>query len=274
MSCYRYYLPGLKPAAVTDDTLVALGLSERLRDCPLGKTRGSRIEISEIIDRGPDGGNGALIVPQPADRKGARSYHPDEFAWHKSQHEGGYWIVWDKLNPPTPEGLQRWETVSGVTCELGDGRLWQCPTIRTCVVYPAVPKAYQRLNGQMLQSVLPQYQRVWERSATWSLRLLEEHRSTPFVGLLGLEGAFDAAVECVGVNYRVSDEEASLLQLMNDSTIDAVMDAAVDNAWFDDITESQKKRELWEQVSADLRSSLRGPEDDSPPTSQAEPTSS
>lgn len=272
MSCYRYYLPRTKPADVTDDTLAALGLSDRLRDCTL-KHRGNRVEVVPINDKGPDGGSGALIVPQPADRKGARTYHADEFDWHKSLH-GDYWIVWDRLNPPTPEGLQRWETVSGVWCELGDGRVWQCPTVRTCVVYPAVPKSYQRLNGQMLQTVLPQYQRVWERSAAWSLRLLEEYRDTPLVGLLGLEAAFEAAVECVGVNYRVSDEEASLLQLFNDVTIDSVIDAAVDRAWFDDITESQKKSELWQAVSADFRSSLLGCADGFPLTSQAAPTSS
>jgi hypothetical protein len=273
MSVYRYYLPGVPATKVTDDTLAALGLSERLRDCTLKRHKGNRIEVTDFLNHGPDGSSGAMVTPLPADRKGVATLQAGTYEAHKSQH-GAYWIVWDKRSPPTPEGLERWEMVSGVVCELGDGRLWECPTIRTCVIHPAVPKAYARLNGTMQANVLPQYQRVWGRSAAWSLRLLEEYRETPFVGLLGLEAAFDAAVECVGLNYRVADEEVSLLQLLNDTTIDEVIDAAIDRAWFSDITDSQKKTELWREVSEGFRSSLRGVVEGSQPTNPADPISS
>lgn len=273
MSVYRYYLPGKKPSDVTDDMLVSLGLADRLRDCPL-KRRGSRIELVEFNNRGPDGGAGVMVTPQPVDRKGVPNLRPENIAAHRTQHDADYWIVWDKTCPPTPEGLQRWETVPGVWEELGDGRLWQCPTVRTCIAYPALPKCYSRLNGQLITSVLPQYERVWHLSATWAVRLLEEYRETPFTRLLGTEGAFDAAVEALSINYRIADEEASLLGLLNDTTIDAVIDAAVDRAWFNDIADSQKKTALWAEVSVGFRSSLRGLVESTEDTNQAEPISS
>jgi hypothetical protein len=271
MSVYRYYLPNVKPADVTDDTLAALGLSDRLRDCPL-KRQGSRIEVVPIHNNGPNGSNGALIVPQPADRKGARTYHPDEFAWHKSERDN-YWIVWDKLNPPTPEGLQRWEMVSGVVCELGDGQLWQCPIVRTRLSQCHVPCHLSRPNGVLKVDVLAQYEDIWQLTFGLSVRLLESNWGLQCVEIFGAEVAHDCACKLLAVNYRVSTEEAWLLGLFTTINVDDVIDAAINKHYFEDVATNQKKTEYLETARQRLLNAWRGAAESIQNTHQPGPTS-
>lgn len=273
MSVYRYYLPGVKAATVTDAVLAERGIAERLRDCSIARHKGTRIEVSDFNANGPDGSSGAMVIPQPRSRASVPTIRPGQFEAHKSQH-GEYWLVWDPADPPSPAGLERWETVPGVHCELGDGRLWECPTIRTTCRVDHLPAAYSKLNGKLSRQVLPEYQEAWSLSLTWSCRLLDDFRDKPVVQVMGPENAFTGSIKCLALNYRVSDEEVSLLQLLNDRTMDAVIDAAVDRAWFDDVTDGgdQKKSLMYEALS-DLASFWRGLVGSTSDTSQAGQTS-
>lgn len=270
MSVYRYYIPGKKPKDVNDDLLSSLGLSERLRDCLVNRHNGHRVTITEFNSRGPDGSSGVMVTPQPFDRKGVPTLKPENMESWKSDKD--YWIVWDKTCPPAPEGLRRWDTVSGVVCQLGDGREWECPTIRTCLS-PRVPQSYSRTNGQIQCRVLTEYEGVCALATFMSLRLLEQNWETPIRNLFGLQMAFDGALSFLATNYRISSEEAALIGgLINDDAMARIVDAAVDLPFVRDIHEGQKKTGSWAAELEDLRTSLHGIEDFIRDMSQPEET--
>lgn len=267
MGVFRYFLPDTEPLAVTSDVICAKGLGDRLGDLftPQGPApRG--VQCGKVYRGGPGGLCGTLIVPLPSDGGlVARADYHDDQTWIKSER-GDYWIGSDPAEPPSPEGLLRTEVVNGYAHTLGDGREWLCPTIRRGVVFPAVPCGYSRMNGKLSRRPLSQYVPIFDRAMRWVAGYLGGDGLPP-------EDQWDAAVECLGINYRVGDEEASILELLNDNTLRLVVEAAIDLPWLTEAVSGADptKAEAWRAISSALESTALGVTDASPDTSPQSP---
>lgn len=274
---FRYYLPGLVldgSGKVTRAQVEQRGLWDRLDDCVTGQITTEKFSQNGVT-KGPDGRAGVLIVPMPHDggTVARTEYAPDHQTWHQSDR-GDYWIGVDNDHPPTPEGMVRRRPVNGYEEKLGDGRVWLCPMIRTEIVQPGVPMTYGLSGGRAFGRVDKRCRKVWEASARWCVRFLEEYQQYRIVDLMDAAEAFEACVDCLNLNYRMGPEEATLLGLLNDESMEKIIDAAIDMPEFRavHVTEGDsKKKDLWRRLLEDWRNSLRGSEDSIPDTDQLEP---
>lgn len=271
---FRYFLPGLDKSAVTPQEIAARGLADRLGDLVTGQASDelASVQISNV--RGGPEGDGALIVPMPPDGSIVEraGYYADGQKWVRSDR---YWIGTDDAHHPTPSGLARPRLVRGFAEKLGDGQVWECPTVRAEIMVPRVPCSYGVSGGQVFGRVLPQYQDVWERSVKWCVRFLPDYRDHRMVDLLGVREAIEAAVMCLGLNYRIGAEEATLLMpLLDDEALEKVIDAAIDMPTYRALCADgdQKKSASYQQLLDDFQNSLRSPGVSIPDTPPAEPT--
>ena len=274
---FRYFIPGVEPLALTPQEITARGLQDRLGDLITGQAS-DQIDGAQVslVRAGPDGTQGTLIVPLPPCGSVVEraDFSTDGQRWVKADR-GEYWIGMDNEHPPTPTGMQRPRLVRGVAEKLGDGQVWECPTVRSEILQPRVPCSYGMSGERVIGRVLPQYTEVWHRSNTWCVRLLKEYQEMQIVDLLGVREAFEASVLCLSLNYRMGVKEATLLQLLDDDALEKIIDAAIDAQTFRDLCMNgdQKKRLSLRQLLADWQSTLRGSGVSTPDTHQPAPTS-
>jgi hypothetical protein len=143
--------------------------------------------------------------------------------------------------------------VSGYEHELGDGNTWLCPTIRRAIVFPAVPCSYRRMNGVLQRQPLAKYAGIFERAQRWAAQYLGGDGVPP-------EEQWEASIECLRVNYRLGDEEASLLDVLTDRTMPLVLDAALDVPWLNEALSGSdpEKKSLLDWLHSELGTSEVG----------------
>lgn len=277
---FLYYLPGLELDSVTGRPTRAQieerGLWDRLDDCISEQIARERCAFS-MVEGGPDGKTGLLVVPQPHDGGviARLGYYAEHQTWMQSQI-GNYWIGTDNDHRPTPGGMARRRLVEGYDCELADGQRWQCPTIRTEILTARVPMTYGMAGESVFGQVQERYREVWRESIRWCVRFLEDYQTHRMVDLLGSEEAFTGCVRCLAINYRVGVEEVTLLRLLDDDSMEQIIDAAIDMPTFRDVHSEggdPAKKKSWEQLLDGWRNSLRGSGDSTPDTPPAEPIS-
>lgn len=265
MGIFLYYLPGVARHEVNRERLIAAGLSAAFAD--LLASPGAvepRLTCCEVRNAGPDGGHGVIVgmTPVAGELVQPVGHYPQRQTW---EHGGGYWLGTDNEAPPTPEGLRRPELITGYEHTLGDRNVWTCPIVRRCFVHPMVPRAYRRRGGELVGVVVPEYREIWERSAKWASKAYSG-QAMPVVEL------FDDAALCLGLNYRVGSEEVGRLSLLDDRTIDKVLESAIDAPWLVEALGDPQKKTVVERIIRDLASSSPGPEDSCPDTPPVEPT--
>ncbi|MBK8916459.1 MAG: hypothetical protein IPM64_17980 [Phycisphaerales bacterium] len=279
MGTFRYYLPRALPNAagrVDRAVLEARGLWDRLDDVVTGQLAHDRYSANHLR-QGPDGGEGLLLVPEPHDGSVVEraAFVPEHQTWWPGEgpEVGGrrpeisYWIGIDRDYPPTPAGLARRDLVGGYEHTLGDGHVWVCPTIRRALFLPGVPCSYAKVGGELVREPLPQYARIFRRTLEFAARFAAGEAPPA-------ADQWDLAVACLAVNYRVSNEEVSQLRLINDRTLELVMDAAFDLPWLREATsgaDPQKKR-AWEAIRSALASTSAGDPESFPNTTPPLPT--
>ena len=183
-------------------------------------------------DKGPGGKPGVMLISPGEHRH--YGYHAGDQEWVNC---GDWWIGWDKTAKPKPEHLQRSTLVEGMETKLNDGNVWQCPIIRRwegLAFTPAVPQVVGRINGEFVAEVMPRYREVWELSATVWDKFAAKSNIT--VGEL-----FSACVAFLAVNYRVGDEECTVLQLLTSTTMQEIVTAGLDLATITAVIDEEKK---------------------------------
>lgn len=260
MGVFFYYLPGIEPPHVTRKLLESRGIGDALSDCLRSDADFSRIITNRIL-RFSDGSDGTLLFADPVDGSVERvGFYPKEQTW--VYVASSYWLGFNKEHPPTPEHLRRPTVQDGYEETLGDGKVWTCPIIRQAYIRPMLPQRYGLHNGEFTAEVLPEYAELWEKSADW------------FAGTMTMGELFEACRLCLSLNYRVSDEEITALDLLNDDSMGLIINAALDLPWFRDAANDAEKKRLQDMLELAGVSTSPGDEDSTPATEQAEPTSS
>jgi len=220
MTQFLYYVPELT-ARPTGETLSGLDLVARFPD---GNT------IFAPVTGGPDGKHGAIVA---ADAVGA-VYVPDRQTWQRCHH---WWLGWNKATPPGPADLVRRDTLPGLPFRLADGHEWVVP------VAELRPKIEVFRDGAWRLEADPRHDALWAfaekvREETWEP--INEAVVSWMIALGAIQSAEDpdlaldvatkahadfqssmaalnpsVAVEILGHNYRMGNEEVSALGLLS-----------------------------------------------------------
>jgi len=295
---FRYYIPKVTADKVDEQLLADVGLADRLWDClEHGRLR-QRLAINDVHAKGPDGSSGTLVVPLPRDGKPVPrlGWYPDQVAVpyrrdaetpRRAEEQNvvrpvsdsavRYYIVHDPKHPPTPSALERHTLVDGYVRKLGDGSEWMCPIVRSQFSNTDLPREYVLQGGEVYGQILARYQAIWLRSLRWCLRFLDQCRDLEAAKFLTVKEAFEGAVDCLALNYRVTAEELACFPgLLTDQALTSILDAAIDWDFYAGVDGDQKKTERAEslqQCSAVMQSLLHGPEDSTEPTDPQEAAS-
>lgn len=226
---FLYYIPGKKYEDVTASDLAANPILagpffDLIHSPRLFKSH--RVGCT-VDNRGPDNGSGCIVGIQPQVDRNMNMPHYNEATQTWRQYKGQF-IGWQTDMMPGPESLRRPTQISGYEVELGDGRIWNAPTIRPfhedvknwgCSL-PSLIGIDE--NGEHTGRVIERYRSIWETSRKIADVLFNGTPANPF-------GKFDDAVACLSLNYKIGAAEATILELFTTETINAVTGAAVDN---------------------------------------------
>lgn len=233
MSVFQYFLPGLEPVHVSRWSLQDSPLASVLKDClRTEQDYGDRIAVSGCT-KGPTGTSGSVVCAMPVSGENVEriGYYPDHQTW-RSCDDGAFWLGYEPDNRPTPETLRRVIIVDGYEIQLGDEQVWMCPTIREMHGDPRVPRAWGLDDsGEFAEIVLAEYQDDWQMAGEM------------FDIVFGGEGctisqAFDYAVKCLAINYRLGRHECSALELITSENYVQISRAAIDGERLDEFIES------------------------------------
>lgn len=200
------------------------------------------------VQRGPNGSNGCILALVPMSGEcGEVGYYPDRQTWIPVGPTDApkYWLGWNTQKPPTPDTLRRDRIVSGYEYTLGDGHDWTAPTIRRPNGKTNLPEVWGvDPAGAFAARLHPDYDRFWQLAGEMFKVALEqidwEQPQT-----------FAAAVECLGLNYRVGPHEVSALGLLTSETYPLVFGAAIDAELMKQLIESPAFRELMAELAGD-----------------------
>lgn len=222
---FLYFIPAATPDNFRESAAFKSGgLSLVFADC--------LSEVSFTETKGPGNVPGLIVAALPADgeKPFPIRYQPDSQEWWNS---GDYWTGFSKIIPPTPAGIERKKPVPSYRYTLADGNVWKCPRIRRGVL-PLVPHWYKIRSGQITYEIREEFQDIWEQSAEWTTD-----------GTISVVDALSAASQCLSLNYRGTLEEFSSMRAFDESSIQDVLKAALDEEFFlEMILANQKKNSL------------------------------
>lgn len=211
---------------------------------------------SQVIANGPDGGAGTLF--------GGGVYHQeihrlriDRSAQSWQPYPGSkFWIGWYCNQLPGPADLVRSSTIQGVHVRLGDEREWEIPVARACYQLPngnlaaicSLPTVMQLNENRewVSGSVVRKYSELYQIAEKWwdfVMKALQEKPEDEDEAHIDVtpEKAASWCVTVLQTNYRVTDVEVSILELLNDMTRGEILHTLVDLYTFID---RFKKKEL------------------------------
>jgi len=199
---------------------------EKAKEVGIGYALTGKGVIPGQCGRGPDGGPGILCAIEGAPHPNP-IYAPADQTWVKGPG-GKYWAGFNNAQRPTPDLLARDKFIAGDKVKLRDGHEWTIPIARSFV------------RG----SALPQELSLGEDGRTWELKTLPEYVSLcadaekvwEGFGAVAAGGKFEIddqeliriAVDALGVNYRVSAVEVSMLRLLSTAEMWLILRAMVD----------------------------------------------
>ena len=163
------------------------------------------------VQAGPTGGRGIIFGWPVNGQHAARcSYRPEEQDWIPAAHHGDepaarYFIGFWKDSPPRAGELARRRVYGGISVTLGDGCEWTVPACRD------LPHAMRLLpGGEWGVAPTDQFAPYVVAAKHFELQLLGDARP-------GLIEQVEFAIRALSLNYRLTREVASHLQLFTTS---------------------------------------------------------
>lgn len=220
--------------------------------------------VDSEIENGPgDVRRGTILVSKQLSDKTKLCVRPDQQTWKmmpplKGQHEGKrVWCGYYNDERPTPEALQRRELLNGHAVRLGDDRLWLCPiavmfagSLGSAGLVAQLPtRSDLDDDGNWVATgIVDKYRRAWDVALEyWDARVVSPFQSPPVttdedgntiqpdrsandgpLPVITFDGAHDAAVDALSVNYRVGRAEAAALGLLDNSIVRQILDVLID----------------------------------------------
>lgn len=143
------------------------------------------------------------------------------------------WMGVEPARPLVPRDLLRKSFTIGYDILLADDRPWHCPALRNV-------SHVHRLNnlGQYERTVAPEFIDLWELSQQYAAQFFQAADLLVEAQRAGLPNAnethfdcqesFDFACKCLALNYRLTPEIISVLNLIDDDAMRNIIKAAID----------------------------------------------
>lgn len=221
MPGFLYYLPGETQGELVahnqfkPETMERWKLNISLSDCTVHP---DHILVRDV--KGPDDQMGLLLVPRPLDGQiPCKSYLPEHQEWRRAEDASGKWIGWQRDQPPGPQDLVKRDALSAKWFfkDAKDGE-WVIVTARSSnegVV--SLPTTYTFKDNVMISRVTPRYQSLFELSGAvydhMAVLFSMDEETTDF--MMDEASLVQAAIQVLGVNYRVAVAELTALDELN-----------------------------------------------------------
>jgi hypothetical protein len=215
VASYLIYIPRAEIADAA--TLREAGLGEIVRD---GQP------VSRPIEKGPDGGPGAICYwPSP---EWAQEYDPDRQRWEAAKPDaerklpaGRCWFGVDRQYPPRPSEIARTRRVQikAVPVRLSDGNEWLVPRARNLPSRVKIDEADGFLREN--EAAMPEHVAAAQRIVGW----LTADSGDPEIPILD---GWQIAVRFLGINYRLERNLVAFLGLLEEEAIRDVCCAIAD----------------------------------------------
>lgn len=206
------------------------------------------------IAKGPDGQAGVL-----ASYGEQLGYRPDEQTWRRVPGSPAM-VGYATAAPPSPESLLRADALPGRSIELGDGRPWLVPVVRSwrgdedsaawVLELPAAVDCDDegRWSAAM---VVSRYARLYQRCLNYFGRKVgainqaiaratdegADDADEPVRESFSFDDLFDLALDLLAANYRLGKAEVSMLGLLTTTLAIRIVDTAIDwpamEAWLE-----------------------------------------
>ena len=220
-----YYIPGFKKLKIEVQELIDLGL-EHVID-------GNFLSPSiQVVTCGPDGGNGSVIsfcdYPKPV------KYIQNEQHWEKTCKS--WWVGWYNDGPPKPDMLARKEGCGrGLVVKLSDNNDWFIPVAR---LYngetPFACNIKWDGNKWVKGEILNKYKDFFDKACLFFEKAISDK--------IEFEIDTSLVVDALRLNYKISEEEISILGLFNTENIDRMLGVIVDINSFNILAEELKNK--------------------------------
>ena len=249
MAGFLYFLPGRVALEPGDDAL-------RETETGLAAVFGeASFDVAQVTGAGPDGNSPGIVVAlHPAAEDGVKprcGYFADAQEWRECPRlpAGGYWLAFERGNPPGPADLARREQIAGHLVRLADGHDWLVPAARVFPRGTALPESLiLGPDGELVREILPRYAAFGGRvEALWAQ--LEKCLETDMGALNRFRFAESEvelwllAAEALTLNYRLGTQEVSALKLLSTGTLEKVIQALVDWPTFEAALKAYAKGE-------------------------------
>jgi hypothetical protein len=239
MSQFLYFLP--KATAPAN----APGVRKLLDSVGLSHVHDGRA-VTTRLSKGPGGADGLLcsfdLPPDSKDPHKVPLFKPDGQTWVPIGDAGVSLGMWN-ANPPGPDELRRKRFVRGIDVEMLDGKPWTVPVAVSMTGLGTLPKRMQLgPDGKSWLTVnLPEFLGLCKDAETvfgmLQKSLTDEKLTFEF------DYGMEIVIKSIGVNYRVSGAELSLLGCVGDLTMAKVMRALCDFDAFVEALIEQAKNE-------------------------------
>jgi hypothetical protein len=237
MGCFLYFVPDR-----------SAGLSNKeISDIGLGYALDGTIHQQGLSGAGPGGLRGVLLACG-CDPSMVR-YADSEQQWYETPF--GYWIgLWIK-DRPNSAALARDSQLDGHYVVLADGDVWLAPMARKYLAdgwYHVLPRTVKLGPERKWEKgdVVAKYKRLWDNGqAWWDARLA----AVPVESQAGddiridFDCAVTLAVESLSENYRIGQDEVSILGLFDSTSAKEILDALIDFPGLLALMEAEKKTE-------------------------------
>jgi hypothetical protein len=187
---------------------------------------------------GPDKRPG-IVFSWPHGRVGPIGYMPNRQTWIPALENGElaagrYWVGFTNDSPPTPDELAWPRRFGGYSLPLGDGNAWAIPSAGM------LPRSLKTSAGGRVERVVrKEFRQYFDDSVKWFADLIQRDFSE-------LDQKFDSEIidylgRALSLNYRLTPEVISELELFNTENIVLCLRASIDGLKIAEEIEAQKK---------------------------------
>lgn len=196
----------------------------------LGHLDAKGLVFRGITGNGPDGAAGCLIADKTL-KPSETTYKPDSQVWTQSI-TGKFWIGYWADSPPAEADLRRETMVMGHEVAINEG-LWMIPAARCFPAGTALPMVMTlRADGSMGYAAAPKFKALSESAERLWMDFLDASGVTQDDAesrtALTPRQRYDLALAALGVNYRVTADEANVLGLMTTDSVRQIQRALID----------------------------------------------
>lgn len=249
---FQYFLPD--QTEVTRQSIIDAGLGGVFRDLianPVALARG--ISTRMVHGHGPGGNRGILFAP--VGQVPQLGFDNESQQWTNC---GEYWLGFMREPAFGPSIFARSQAggfTPGVNLVLGDGHIWEVPTIRASGRWPALPRRMGfDAAGEFELTILPEYDFAWAASGEiFDLAFGKKQGN--------FEIAFSLCVQVLSLNYRIGERETAELGLITTQNFQDIFRAAIDWEKIQELlgeSEVQKKTESAPEPASTSPGTLAG----------------